>query len=575
MTKLFISAVLLLFFPGFLLAQSNYVVNSANNGNTSVYGGFNTIVGPTAGTSGSLTGIRNALVGYGAGRSLTTGGDNSFFGVDAGQQTTTGKENVFVGYESGLSNTSGGGNVFVGKVAGRTNTTGYNNCFVGYQAGLNNTTGRNNSFVGTGTGLHNTTGNYNSFVGTAAGVLNTAGSENVFMGYDTGLSNTIGRANSFLGTYAGLSNTTGDNNVFVGYQAGYRNTTASNNVFIGYNAGSNNNTGIANLFLGSFAGQNSTSSYNLFIGNGSGGNTTTGLGNTFIGDGSGYGNATGQNNTYIGRAANYSGNGGGNYNTFIGFGAGTNGPTVNNATAIGVNAIVTVSNAVVLGAPGTKVGIGNSAPNNSLEITQGLANQSGLRLTNLTSNSPASVTNQYKFLTVNSAGDVILGSLNGSSREEVSESLWQQKGDFLQNSKGNAVIIGTNVTRTPTGYKLFVEEGILTEKVKVAVKNTSEWSDKVFDDSYQLKGLSEVEKYIKTNKHLPGVPSASEMVEQGNDLHQTDAKLLEKIEELTLYSIQLEKELEASKQQHQQELQAVKQKQADLERLVNQLLKQK
>ncbi|WP_461075028.1 hypothetical protein [Spirosoma flavus] len=100
------------------------------------------------------------------------------------------------------------------------------------------------------------------------------------------------------------------------------------------------------------------------------------------------------------------------------------------------------------------------------------------------------------------------------------------------------------------------------------MKNTIDWSDKVFDDTYQLKRLSEVEQYIKTNKHLPGVPSAKEVVEKGIDVAKMDAKLLEKIEELTLYSIQLEKESKAREQKQQAKID-------ELKALVKQLLEKK
>ncbi|GAB3718085.1 hypothetical protein GCM10027592_60780 [Spirosoma flavus] len=518
--------------------------------------------------STSADGQSNITLGAYAG---TSGGLHTVtLGAFAGQ-LNRGNANVFVGYAAGTLTAFGSYNAFIGDHAGYANSSGTLNSFLGFSAGYNNTTGGNNSFLGSYAGVNNTTGSYNSFVGASSGSYNTTGDQNSFLGYNTGTYNTSGSNNAFVGYAAGFQNTTATANVFVGAQAGYSNTTASNNVFIGYQAGYANTTGIANLFMGNAAGTQSNGSYNLFIGNGSGYNNTSGLGNTFIGDGSGLGNVTGSNNVYIGRSASLASNAAGNNNTFIGFQARTGGPTVDNSTAIGVNALVTASNSVVIGAPGAKVGIGNSAPQNKLEITQGIANQSGLRLTNLTSNSPASVTNQYKFLTVNSAGDVILGSVNGSAREGVSESLWQQKGDFLQNSKGDAVIIGGNVARTPSGYKLFVEDGILTEKVKVAVKNTSEWSDYVFKPNYSLKPLIEVEQYIQKNEHLPGIPSAEEVVEKGIDVAKMDAKLLEKIEELTLYSIQQDRTI----QTQQQEIEAVKQKQAELERLVNQLLKQK
>lgn len=104
---------------------------------------------------------------------------------------------------------------------------------------------------------------------------------------------------------------------------------------------------------------------------------------------------------------------------------------------------------------------------------------------------------------------------------------------------------------TPTGYKLFVEQGILTEKVKVAMVGSSAWADYVFANDYQLKPLSEVEAYVKENKHLPNVPSATELVEEGLDLGKMQATQMEKIEELTLYMIEMKKEIEALKKENQ------------------------
>jgi hypothetical protein len=93
-------------------------------------------------------------------------------------------------------------------------------------------------------------------------------------------------------------------------------------------------------------------------------------------------------------------------------------------------------------------------------------------------------------------------------------------------------------------YKLYVERGILTERLKVSLKSSTDWSDYVFADDYKLKPLSEVETFLKKYKHLPNVPSADEVVASGIDVAQMDAKLLEKIEELTLYIINLNKKIE-------------------------------
>lgn len=70
------------------------------------------------------------------------------------------------------------------------------------------------------------------------------------------------------------------------------------------------------------------------------------------------------------------------------------------------------------------------------------------------------------------------------------------------------------------------------------------WADYVFDRTYRLPALSEVESYIKQNNHLPGIPAAAEVQQHGLDLGESQASLLKKIEELTLYIIDLEKKVQ-------------------------------
>ncbi len=93
-------------------------------------------------------------------------------------------------------------------------------------------------------------------------------------------------------------------------------------------------------------------------------------------------------------------------------------------------------------------------------------------------------------------------------------------------------------------YGLIVGEGILTEHVKVAIGNTAQWSDHVFNSDHKLQTLEGVEAYVTKNKHLPGIPSADEVVKEGIDLGEMDSKLLEKIEELTLYMIAQQKQID-------------------------------
>jgi hypothetical protein len=108
----------------------------------------------------------------------------------------------------------------------------------------------------------------------------------------------------------------------------------------------------------------------------------------------------------------------------------------------------------------------------------------------------------------------------------------------------DGVVVGSGVS-IPSGstYKMAIGGGILTEKVRVATNGTTFWADFVFEPTYKLRPLAEVEKYIKENKHLPDVPSTADVTAQGIDLAETQARLLQKIEELTLYVIEQNKKI--------------------------------
>jgi hypothetical protein len=151
------------------------------------------------------------------------------------------------------------------------------------------------------------------------------------------------------------------------------------------------------------------------------------------------------------------------------------------------------------------------------------------------------------------------GWLKNSKTDEVA---WQvqaaasQTADIeqIKNSAGNVlfnvtaagkVSIGASNT-TDVDYKLFVDKGIKTQKVKVTQAG---WPDYVFHQQYKLPSLTEVEKYIKANNHLPEVPSAQEIESDGLNLGDNQATLLKKIEELTLYAIDANKKIEQQQQQ--------------------------
>lgn len=97
-------------------------------------------------------------------------------------------------------------------------------------------------------------------------------------------------------------------------------------------------------------------------------------------------------------------------------------------------------------------------------------------------------------------------------------------------------------TASPGSFRLAVEGKIGAREVRVT--NTNPWPDYVFSDQYKLKSLATLEDYIKRYNHLPNMPSAQEVKDNGIELGNMQARVVEKIEELTLYVITLNKKIE-------------------------------
>ncbi len=215
---------------------------------------------------------------------------------------------------------------------------------------------------------------------------------------------------------------------------------------------------------------------------------------------------------------------------------------------------------LVLQSGGGNVGIGTTSPSSKMHVVDAAKNLSTPNVQTGNSQFTIQATSASRTPGTGAAlGFVLPASTDGSSPWEQGRILvtpddgtnnsatgrmylqtrrysgtWDWNSNLVLVSNGN-VGIGT---ANPGTYKLAVKGKIHSEEVVVETG----WSDFVFDDHYKLKTLAEVEKYIAAHRHLPDIPSAEEVGAQGLSVGQMQAKLLQKIEELTLYVIELKKE---------------------------------
>ncbi|MES1159831.1 MAG: hypothetical protein ABUM51_03675, partial [Bacteroidota bacterium] len=162
-----------------------------------------------------------------------------------------------------------------------------------------------------------------------------------------------------------------------------------------------------------------------------------------------------------------------------------------------------------------------------------------------TFNGGAAGTNTYPVLSFGATGS---GEGIGSNRP--AGSINQDGLDFytgfvirMSVSRNGNLLIG-KTSQTNTSYLLDVA-GIARAN-KVVVNATG--ADFVFDPAYQLPSLPAVASYIRKNHHLPGIEPATQMEKNGLDVGENQTKLLQKVEELTLYLIEMKKENEALKE---------------------------
>jgi hypothetical protein len=246
-------------------------------------------------------------------------------------------------------------------------------------------------------------------------------------------------------------------------------------------AGNNNTTGSFNTISGYYSGYtNNSGRYNSMYGAFAGRFNSSGYYNSFFGYASGYLNSTGY------------------YNVTLGYLSGRNNTTGHRNTNLG-----------------TYAGYSNSTGSGNVFIGyQAGYYETGSNQLYITNNSDTTPLIHGDF-----ANDVVTinGSINivgTASAEEIEVKLMSS----------NSI----------------TSDNIKTENLNVAIDDVADY---VFGDDYDLRSLKEVETFVKSNKHLPGIPSGKELQQEGMDVAKMNNLLLEKIEELTLYIIEQDKRI--------------------------------
>jgi hypothetical protein len=190
----------------------------------------------------------------------------------------------------------------------------------------------------------------------------------------------------------------------------------------------------------------------------------------------------------------------------------------------------------------TKIGIGTSSPSYILDV----ASSSDGACTKIGGSSSS-------LLLLSNANYIDLFGRNGgnTSPKPINIRAGNTATNGIYISENTGTKVGVN-TQSPS-YTLHVAGTAFADTLratKIRINNwTMEAPDYVFNKDYELKNLDEVENFISENKHLPEIPSATEMKQKGVDLAEMNMALLKKVEELTLYMIDAKKEMENQKKE--------------------------
>jgi hypothetical protein len=402
------------------------------------------------------------------------------------------KRNGIISGNIGTSNTS------FGLYSNQQVNTGIGNTALGKFA-LKSNTADYNTAIGIESLVACSTGYRNSALGSFALGSNTTGYLNAALGYGTLQNNTIGNSNSAFGAYTLGANLSGIYNVGIGYSSMNSVTTGNSNVGIGTKTLNTITNGSNNTALGNYAGQSLVSGDN----------------NIIIGYDINVPNLTGSNQLNIGNWI---------YGSVGNIGIGVSSPQeklhVDGRVKIGlISDNPATTHIVTTDATGV--------------LYKGLITDIAFwkKNTAITPNNP---------IYYDGPSSIGIGTNNPNSNTK----LHIAGGNVFIDNK---LYIGTTVPAAGVlnDYALAVNGNAIFNNAKV--KLFGAWPDYVFENEFKLMPLDDLQKYIDTNKHLPNVPTANDVEKNAIDIGENQKILLQKVEELTLYILQLKKEIDLLK----------------------------
>jgi len=472
----------------------------------------------------------NSIFGSDAGLSLTTGAGNTILGRLAGQDLLTGNANVFLGVQAGSNNTAGSNNVIIGVGAGQNSVLG-NNVFIGSFAGFNETGSQKLYIEGDGSGTSNPLiygefdNNYLRIGGRLAATGGFTDADNdTKIQVEESTNDNIVRVDIAGTEMLILSKNTGDDlliapknssfNTIIGNGAGIS-VTGQECVIIGTDTGHAIGTG--STAVGKSAGRQSTGIQNTFIGLNSGETNTSGATNTFLG-------------SFSGRNSSGSGN------VFLGFNVGS---SETGSSKLMIDNSSTTTPLIYGEFDTNKVGINTNKTPGTFQVTNPDSDKTSMYLLPRSTGTEDSSSVYFAEDFDADYGMEILYDGVGNELEIYGHSDGTLNGPHLLIKRDNGqVAIGDDFA---AGYKLSVDGKVACEEVLVDMN--ADWPDYVFQPEYNLRTIEEVEKHIVEKGHLPNVPSAEEVENKGIEVGEMNRILMEKVEELTLYIIEQNKQI--------------------------------